>query len=37
VLISDLALMRSTACRQLRIMMIEANCTAARKVDLSLS
>jgi EmrB/QacA subfamily drug resistance transporter len=26
-----------TACRQLRIMMIEANCTAARKVDLSLS
>ncbi|OAZ73395.1 hypothetical protein SRCM100623_00788 [Acetobacter pasteurianus] len=26
-----------TACRQLSRMMIEANCTAARKVDFSLS
>ncbi|MDG6095706.1 hypothetical protein LOC54_11540, partial [Acetobacter sp. AN02] len=25
----------STSCRQLSSMMIEANCTAARKVDLS--
>jgi hypothetical protein len=28
---------QSTACRQLSRMMIEANCTAARKVDFSLS
>ncbi|WP_227002348.1 hypothetical protein [Komagataeibacter diospyri] len=28
---------RFTACRQLSRMMIEANCTAARKVDFSLS
>jgi hypothetical protein len=28
---------RVTACRQLSRMMIEANCTAARKVDFSLS
>ncbi|WP_080986848.1 recombinase family protein [Acetobacter pasteurianus] len=27
----------ATACRQLSRMMIEANCTAARKVDFSLS
>ncbi|PYD51888.1 hypothetical protein CFR79_00005 [Komagataeibacter saccharivorans] len=36
-LISVIRSARPTACRQLSRMMIEANCTAARKVDFSLS
>ena len=34
---NEKAAIKATACRQLSSMMIEANCTAARKVDLSLS
>ena len=34
---SDIWEKTATACRQLSRMMIEANCTAARKVDFSLS